>query len=281
MKQNLIVVQTVFDDLEITKQSVESMRLAAHRWCVDFYELSYFKFPLSPKPIFWDRNWIMKNFINYDKVLILDPDVIINNNSASIFDELGDYDMAVVKDGNISSRFSDNLRLKNSIVKHISSLDNCIDIFSKNIPNFNYDKYWENYFNNGVFLFRPKKILSVIEELESLIFTNCTLYDYLKSTPYSMQNLHNAFITSRNDIKIKYLDDKWNWIAPDIAGKNGFLLDQFDPETGQIIEWESQNDSPPTGLDNFYHGKMHPYIYHFCGTNMAKELLKNYENWKL
>lgn len=279
MEKNIIVVQNVFNDFDLTNQSILSMRKAAHRWECDFHELSYFKYPNSPSNIFWDRNWVCQNFSTYDKVLILDPDIIINSTAPNLFKELENFDIAVSKDGNPGNRFKDPNQLKNSIVKTIAHIDNSVEIFQNNIPNFNYEKYWEGYFNNGVVLFNPKSLSKIIQYQEQLILNNRFLYQYLLlETPFNVQNLFNAVISSSN-LKIKYLDFKWNWLLPNMGGWDGFPLDQFDPNTGELVEWESKK-IPPDYTDNFYKGKMHPYIYHFCGTDSAKDELKIYDRWK-
>ena len=46
--RNIIVVQTVFDDLSDIEQSIQSIRLAAHRWGLDFYEMCFFRNPNPP-----------------------------------------------------------------------------------------------------------------------------------------------------------------------------------------------------------------------------------------
>jgi hypothetical protein len=279
MKKRLIVVQSVFDKIEDFAQSINSMRYAAHRWNTDFLELSYHKFPNSINKIFWDRNWVYKNFINYDEVLLLDPDAVVNSKAPNLFDELSEFDFAVVRDGNPDGRFSDAEFLKRSIVKNISHLDNCVDLFDRYIYNFDYKNYWDGYFNNGVVLFKTSSLQAVVDELENLIYDNNEIQNYLKTNYFSCQNLPNAFITS-SKLKIKYLDSKWNWIIPDLAGKNGYLKDQFIPETGDILYWEDTMESPPDYSHNLFRGSMKPYIYHFTGTSESKNILKNYTNWK-
>lgn len=280
MENNIIVVQNVFEDFDLTNQSILSMRKAAHRWNCDFYELSYFKYPYSLEKIFWDRSWVYKNFINYDKVLILDPDIVINSTAPNIFNELTDeYDLAVALDGNPGNRFRDPLQLKNTIVKHIAHVNDSIKIFENYIPNFDYKKYWDGYFNNGVVLFNPKKLLKITQNIEQAILNNKFISQYMSTeASFKMQNIFNAFVSS-SDLKIKHLDNNWNWILPDIGGLDGHLLDQWDPNTGELIQWEIDGVLP-NYTDNFYKGKMHPYIYHFCGTQNAKNLLKTYNRWQ-
>lgn len=249
---NLIIVSRVFDNFTFNDQSSESIRFAAHRWGVNYLELfteNKNGLNKSLKDFIPNRFHCFNDFLNYDKILILDPDIIINKNCPNIFDELDDEtDLAVVKDGN-PGRFKNNIY--ESIVDYISNLG--VEIFEKYIKNFEKKRYRENYFNNGVFLFKPKKILHKINELEEFIKTDkdfMNFFDKKKGNYLCLQNSLNAILTF-SDIKIKYLDNTWNWIAPDSVQENGMFL-----------------------------GPMIPNIYHFCGTNLAKGKLKDYDRWK-
>ena len=212
--KNIIVVQNVFDDLSKTEQSIKSIRFAAHRWESDFYEMSYFKNKNSPSILFWDRVWAMESFRNFDKVLIVDPDIVINEESPNIFDLMEPTnDLCVVHDINrdrVSTPYFERISLI------VSKLHNSIDIFQRKINNFSENTYFENYFNMGVFLYRPKSLFPIIQEMKEMMFKDEELMKYLS---------------------FKECGD-WFW------------------------------------------GKMKPNIYHFTATNLAKERLKTYTNWK-
>ena len=256
MERNLIVVQNVFEDLRDTEQSIKSIRYAAHRWKSNFYEITSFQFPNSPSNIFWDRLWACQNFLEYDKVLILDPDIVINSKCPNIFEELtSEFDLAVVLDGN-PGRF-ENDPIKNGVVRYISELHESVEIFQKNIPNFDKTRYWENYFNNGVFLYNPKKIYKTMEYIKELLFNNNKIHKFVDYSicgdTFPCQNLFNAVISSSN-LKVKNLDNKWNWLMPDVDleyNHNFFLSEQ-----------------------------MIPWIYHFTGTPHSKNFLKTYTKWQ-
>jgi lipopolysaccharide biosynthesis glycosyltransferase len=248
----LIIVSRVFNDFKFNDQSSESIRFAAHRWGVNYLELfTENKNGLNDilRDFISNRFHCFYDFLNYDKILILDPDIVINKNCPNIFNELDeDTDLAVVKDGN-PGRFK-NYNYEN-IVDYISNFG--IEIFEYKIKNFERKKYRENYFNNGVFLFKPKKILHKINELEKLIKTDNDFINFFskeKGDFFCLQNSLNAILTF-SDVKIKYLDNTWNWIAPDIVEEYEMFLEP-----------------------------MIPNIYHFCGTNLAKERLKDYDRWK-
>jgi lipopolysaccharide biosynthesis glycosyltransferase len=254
LSRNIIVVQTVFDDLSDIEQSIQSIRLAAHRWGVDFYEMCFFRNPNSPSSIYWDRIWAMENFKKYDKVLILDPDIVINESAPNIFELMEDNDdLCVVKnanEGRISSNFfkaiSDNAALLHDSDK----------LFERKIPDFNLSNYLGNYFNMGVFLYNPKSLSPLIEKLKSLIFSDEEILEYCNYKKngdwYHSQNLTSAFLTHSN-LKIKFLPQEWNWLCPDIHTECN---------------------------EEYFWGPMKPFIYHFTGTNLAKERLKTYTNWK-
>ena len=256
MSKNIIIVQNVFNDPSITKHSIESIRHAAKRWGADFYELNTIQSPNSANPFFWDRLWEYENFTGYEKVLVLDLDVVVNSKAPNIFDELTpDFDFCAVKDGNPGGRFKGSYSFRDSIVKNISTMGNTVEIFQKNIDNFSEEEYWENYFNLGVTLFRPNVISEHIKKIKSDIFNNSEIYDYVNFKSggiwFSSQNLINAIFTAKK-IKIKFLGDEWNWLAPDIS-------DEYH--------------------EDLFLGPMKPWVYHFTGTNNAKEALRNYERW--
>lgn len=256
MSKNIIVVQNVFEDQSLTKQAIESIRHAAKRWGADFYELNTIQFPKSTNPFFWDRLWEYENFTDYEKVLILDPDVVVNSKAPNIFDELtSEFDFCAVKDGNPGGRFGDRFSFRDSIVKNISTMGNSVEIFERNIDGFSFEKYWEIYFNLGVTLFRPEVVKPYIERIKREILNNSEIYDYVNFKSggiwFASQNYINA-IFSADDIRIKFLGDEWNWIAPDI-----------------VEEY----------TEDLFLGPMKPWIYHFTGTNNAKEALRNYERW--
>jgi lipopolysaccharide biosynthesis glycosyltransferase len=255
MEKRLIVVQNVFDDLKLTEQCIMSMRHASHRWGANFYEICYNNFPSAVVKLMWSRLWVLENCMEYDKVLMVDPDIIINSKSPNIFDELDDdHDLSVVLDGN-PGRFENDF-IRNGIVKNISKLHNSIQVFKENIEGFDESKYWSSYFNNGVWVFRPKKMKVIFEKFKYLVYNNSKIYDYIDPVKqggmFPIQNLFNAIITHSN-IKVKYLDNTWNWLIPDIVeeyNENFFLSD-----------------------------KMIPNIYHFTGTPNSKIFMKNYTKW--
>lgn len=252
--KNLIVVQNVFDNLSDTEQSIKSIRYASHRWKSDFYEMCYFKNENSPSYLFWDRIWAMENFTNYDKVLIVDPDVIINEVSPNIFDLLDDNsDLCVVHNINLGRASTPYLEYTSL---RISKLHDTINLFNKKINNFSDEHYFENYFNMGVFLFKPKSLEPIIQEMKDMIFSDEELQRYMsykdKGDWFHAQNFTTAFL-SHSNLSIKFLDKEWNWLAPDI-----------DTEYNEDYFW----------------GPMKPFIYHFTGTNLAKERLKTYTKWQ-
>lgn len=255
--KKLIVVQNAYKDLEFTKHSIESIRYAAHRWESNFYEITRFQFPNAPENVFWDKIWIFENFINYDLVLMIDADCVINNTAPNIFEELNsDYDFAAVLDGNPNGRFKEDDMWYRKHSYNYHKLYRSVEIFDKYLPNFNYDKYWSTYFNMGVFLFRPKKIYELIIPLKKILFENIEFYNYLDSKKnnsiFAGNNLLSALISVHYE-KLKLLDNKWNWIAPD-----------------DFTEYNQE----------MFLGKMKPYIYHFAGTVGSKDSLRIYDRWK-
>lgn len=255
-EKTIIVVINAYNDINVTKNSVESIRIAAHRWKSDFYEITHFHHPNAAENLLWQKLWIFKNFTNYDKVLFLDTDIIINSKTPNIFNELTDeYDFAAVLDGNPGGRFEidDWYRLHSY---NFHKINNSIETFEKYIPNFNYDNYWNNYFNVGVFLFRPKSMNKISKELKELLFNNIEFYnfvDYNKNkNRFIEQNTINAMISTHYN-KLKLLDNTWNWIAPN-----------------DFTEYN----------ENMFLGRMKPYIYHFAGTDDAKTIINEYDRWK-
>lgn len=257
MGRNLIIVVNVFDDISSSAQSIESIRRASHRWGANFYEITNVQFPDSPHPFLWDRLLAFEEFNHYDKILALDPDIVINSEAPNIFEELtDDYDVCAVLDGNPGGRFPHNDGwIRDSIVKNLSQDDNCVSFFQDIIKNFDPQKYWDYYCNLGVLLFNPKKLNPLMRETKLLAYNNKKVYQLLMGHGFSfhaLQNFYNAFISS-SSLRLKLMDNTWNWIMPDIA--------------------EEYNH-------DFYLGRMKPWIYHFCGTPGSKNDLISYDRWK-
>lgn len=247
MERNIIVTLNSYKNYEFNNQSIESMRFAANKWNADFYEKTYFENDDLPgKKYIWGKFWLLDNFDNYDNVLYLDSDIIINSNSPSIFNQIDDSALYVVVDGN-PGRFKDDYFKKNHSYVFATKA-NAIKTFTENIKNFNEEIYLKNYFNTGVILYNPKKFKPYFKELKEFL-NKKEIINYLDNGGCD-QDIMNAWFSTK-DIKIKYLDNTWNWIAPDI-------LDEYD----------------------MFLGSMNPNIYHFCGTNLAKERLKGYDRWK-
>jgi lipopolysaccharide biosynthesis glycosyltransferase len=248
MERNLIVTLNSYKNFEFNNQAIESMRHAASRWNADFYEKTYFESDELPgKKYIWGKFWIFNNFENYDNVLYLDSDTIINSKAPNIFNEIDNiHDLYVVLDGN-PGRFENDF-FKKDYVYNFSRKSNSIETFFKKIKNFNEEKYFNKYFNSGVILFNVKKFKIYFNEFLKFL-NDDEIRDYLQNGGCD-QDMLNAWFSTK-DIKIKYLDNTWNWIAPDIVEEYEMFL-----------------------------GSMIPNIYHFCGTNLAKERLKDYDRWK-
>jgi len=249
MSNNLILVINAYENFSYNSQSIESIRCAANRWKCDFIEITDLKYESLPHKLFWNRINLINKFNFYDKILFLDSDIIINAKAPNIFNELTVEDLAVVLDGNPNGRF-ENDWFKKQFSTHVMNLENCVDVFKTEIPNFNYDDYWNNYFNMGVMLINPKTISKSLNRLKINIFNNKNFYELLQKGWHTEQNFFNAWLTN-DGLNIKILDNKWNWLAPDIS-------DEYD----------------------MFLGEMKPWIYHFCGTNLSKERLNTYDRWK-
>jgi hypothetical protein len=183
-----------------------------------------------------------------------DPDVVINEESPNIFNLMEPTtDLCVVHNIN-RDRVSTPYFEKISVT--ISKLHNSIDIFQRKINNFSENTYLENYFNMGVFLYRPKSLFPIIQEMKEMIFNDEELMKYLSFKEcgdwFPSQNFTSAYLTHSN-LNIKFLSKEWNWLAPDI---------------------HTECD------EEYFWGKMKPNIYHFTGTDLSKERLKTYTNWK-
>lgn len=249
MDRNLIVTINNYPYFKHNEESIESFRNAATNWSCDFYEKKSSEDSNLPGLKFmWDKFWILNNFKDYDNVLYLDSDCIINSKSPNIFNEADDrYDLFVVIDGN-PGRFKDDF-FKNIYSYNFSNKCNEHELFPEIFTNFTVDSYLKNYFNAGLILFKPKKIFKYLDSLNE--FTKKIEILDLFNKGLDCQNFLNAW-TLEVGIKIKYLNNSWNWIAPDISEE----------------------------YETMFLGPMIPNIYHFCGTNLSKERLKTYDRWR-
>jgi lipopolysaccharide biosynthesis glycosyltransferase len=262
---NIVIVININnqENFEKSKNPIESIRVAANRWNADFFELGDLKYKEYNKSInrnsgswngftgtkMWQVIWILENFSNYNKILILDSDVFINSEAPSIFDLISDeYDIAAVLDGNPGRL--DNILYKNSI-DLFSQINGCVDYF-KYLDDFNIDNYNNNYINTGVVLYNMNRFSNKIEDLKNQILNKKEIFNYIEyhDSPID-QNLLSAWISSNPDINLKILDNTWNWVSPDIEQEYDEFLD-----------------------------RMSKMIYHFCGTNLIKERIIDYDRWK-
>jgi lipopolysaccharide biosynthesis glycosyltransferase len=245
---NLVVVPNVFDDFYWNSNAIESIRYACKQWNANLFELKTFM-GTSDKihsGITSNRLWMMKYFTDFDKVLILDPDIVVNSKSTNIFDELGEYDFAGVHNANPTRKAT--YEHMSRVDQYLSSIG--IDILEKYLENFNRERYYDYCINGGVYLFNPKKLNKVTNYILHLIETYEEIKNTLNEQGFFIQNLISAAL-SVSDLNIKILEDKWNWLAPDIN-----------------LEWE------------LYCGPMHANIYHFTGTNDSKNSIATFDRWK-
>jgi lipopolysaccharide biosynthesis glycosyltransferase len=249
MERNIIVTINNYPNFKSNEESIESFRNAATNWSCDFYEKkTHEDSKFTGKKFIWDKFWILNNFKEYDNVLYLDSDCVINSKSPSIFNEVeNDYDLFVVLDGN-PGRFVDDFFKKKFSVNFSNSSGEHKE-FPKIFQKFNIETYLKNYFNSGVMLFKPDRFSKHIKSLNTFLFTKEIIELFNKNM--GDQNFLNAWALE-SGLKIKYLDNTWNWIAPDISQ-----------------EYETMFLKP-----------MIPNIYHFCGTNLSKERLKTYNRWR-
>jgi lipopolysaccharide biosynthesis glycosyltransferase len=245
---DLVVVPNVFDDFYFNANAIESIRHACKRWGANFFELKKFMHVSNHihNGVTSNRLWMMKYFTDFDRVLILDPDIIINSNASNIFDELGSYDFAAVHNAN-PTRMSTYSHLK-PVTDFLSGVG--VDVLERYIPRFNKQKYYDVYFNGGVYLFNPKKLAPVTDQILYLANTNVEINKILHEEWIFIQNLISGVLSISN-LNIKTLDDTWNWIAPDIN-----------------LEWD------------LFCGPMHANVYHFTGTDVSKDSMKSYTRWK-
>ena len=248
MDNNIIVVPNVFDDFYFNANAIESIRYACKKWNCNFFELKKFMH-VSHKiknGVTSNRFWMMKYFIDFDNVLILDPDVVVNSKSPNIFDELKGFDFAAVHNSNPTRKTTyDHMQSVNNLLSNIG-----IEILSKNFNNFDKKKYYEMCVNGGVFLFNPKSVKPIIDNIIDIVEKNEEVEKILHSEWIFIQNLISAALSCSN-LKIKILNDTWNWIAPDIN-----------------LEWD------------LFCGPMHSNIYHFTGTAGSKDSMKMFYKWK-
>jgi len=257
------------DRWKTTSNSVESIRQAAQRWGTDYFELSDIKYPEYNPPggirkaggvgerngflttFLWQKVWVMENFTNYDRVLIIDTDTIINSKAPSIFNELGGSDVAAVLDGNPGRMPDKGDYFRNAFSYNTARCGNELEHFQA-IPGFDESVYWDNYFNAGVLLYNAKVMGLRVNELKNLMLNSPQINYYIENVEAPVdQSLLNAWV-SFSGINLKHLDNTWNWLAPD-------TVEEF---------------------NTMYSGPMQPNIYHFCGTNLAKENCETYNRWK-
>jgi lipopolysaccharide biosynthesis glycosyltransferase len=275
MNNDCVIVINAYPNFERNENSIESIRAAAKRWGADFIEINKLieKGVNNSKKMFFTRYETLLKFTNYTRVLMIDNDTIVNSAAPNIFDELEDNELAGVLDGN-PTRFPNNL-VKETIVRAVI---NGFDYESlSGVFEFDAKKHFDNYINGGILIWNLQKVAPKISNFIDKVTSSQRIMEALEVN-LSDQNLPNIFYSHILN-RVKILDDRWNWTMPDIAGKNGWFHDHFHPETSELVRWWENSESPPDWTDHILKGKMHPYIYHFCGTPSSKELGKKYDRW--
>jgi len=190
--------------LDINNITCENVKknhsLLARKWNCDyitikenFYENCY------PS---WNKFYILEN-LNYDRVLFLDSDTIINPECPDPFVYKDDF--IAVKDMH-DICLNDPILLSKTIADYITPHFDYLKSVDKSLNN----SYIEKFFNTGVMLFTPKIISPLIKKYKNLINTN-----KLNGTSHREQTLINYII--QKEIDVFYLERKWNVIDPDIT----------------------------------------------------------------
>jgi lipopolysaccharide biosynthesis glycosyltransferase len=260
---NAIITINICDETHFNKvkNPIDSIKHAANRWKADYIEIGSVKYPeYNPNILrdsgswngftgtkMWQLIWIMENYTQYKKILILDTDIIINSKAPNLFSLMANEDIAAVLDGNPNRL--DNVFYNNS-VNILSDINNCIEHF-KHLYNFDEKKYKKNYINTGVLLINMETMCYKIKDLKEQILSKKEIFSYIEKHDSPIdQNLFSAWVSCSN-LNLRILSNEWNWIAPD-------SYQEYDE----------------------YLGPMSKMIYHFTGTNLAKERSESYDRWK-
>ena len=117
MTNDCVVVINAYPHFTKNENSIESIRAAAKRWGADFVEINNLieNGENIFRKLFFTRCRTLLKLSNYTRVLMIDNDIIVNSKTPNIFDELEDYELAGVLDGN-PSRFPENY-IKETIVR--------------------------------------------------------------------------------------------------------------------------------------------------------------------
>jgi len=147
-------------------------------------------------------------YYNFDRILILDSDILINIKAPNPFDLCNYNAFNVVRDSHykyINDKETLNKHIKDYITPHYRYFE----IRSHDIS-FSYIK---NFFNSGVMMYSPAKLLS--RDINNPKYTNIILDSILDGTSHREQAIINYIIQA--EIDINYLDKTWNIIDPNIS----------------------------------------------------------------
>lgn len=209
--KNILVTLNINNIL--TDNSKSSFLFAADRWQVDFLEFKE-NFFTDYYPSF-NKFKILESFLDYDRVIFLDADTLINHLAPNPFlTYFGDF--CAVKD--VHSK-NINFILENNI--ELDYLTPYFNFIRQNIDSKTNDDYIINFFNSGVMMFSPSKTYDIIQKNKKLL-PNVNDENKLHLISHYEQALLNYII--QNNFTIEFMNSKWNVIDPDTERQmDGFI----------------------------------------------------------
>jgi lipopolysaccharide biosynthesis glycosyltransferase len=205
MKNNIIVVIDINN--KISENVINSHLHAAERWSCNYViEHIQDKRFESCHPS-WNKISLMLNNVfykQYDRVLILDSDILIHIDSPNPFDINLSFDVGVVKDSHFQF-INDPIKLADYTKKYLTPHYNYLTSYDSSIS----FSYIRNYFNSGVILYNPK----IQEHIQDWYHSNLIRDSIPDGSAHREQAILNYIL--QKEVDITFLDNTWNMVDPD------------------------------------------------------------------
>lgn len=198
---------------------------------INLYILNYgkniFKSKLHITIETYYRFFVPRIFKNFEKILYLDPDILVLSDIAELYNKINDKMIYAVKDvGIIQFLFNENKNSKNNVPLYKDYLQNKLKLQNP-----------YNYFNAGILLLNIQKLLEFDFEKKCI--------EKLKNTKnyiYMDQCILNSLLQN----EVEFIDFSWNMQINN--GKENYL----------------ENELPEDTYNDFIKAFDNPKIIHYC-----------------
>lgn len=209
MKNAIIILDVCFEKLgnkKMCDNAKENINEVSKKWNCDYFILNENLYQ-HLHPSFSKYKYALWYLEKYDKVLIVDNDILINLYSPNIFELYDNDKINVCLDHNFRFPPShpQNIHIQNNI--HRKYINFVIKYL--NLKSFDTNRYLNNFFNGGFGLYN-KKNTAVLQKFSDIIST----YNKTLICAHPEQALINGIVSQLYYDQLNIIPIGWNYISP-------------------------------------------------------------------